>query len=242
MGMTTALGASSWALCWAILLLLTIQTFLAMIVTQVFRPYLQEVGDLSSLTDDRQKRLREIFQYFGTFSRSMLSLFELALANWSPICRFLVEEVNEAHMVFVLLFKLGMGIAVLGVINAVFMQETFKVANTDNDIMVRTKTKAAQMHKEKMETLFRVLDTDGNGRLQREEFKSVLMDPTIHTWLASMDLDASDADTIFDLLCGSDNLIDVDELISGVSLLKGAARSIDMRRLLMIESGGELTS
>ncbi|CAK0890833.1 unnamed protein product [Prorocentrum cordatum] len=99
--MMTALGASAWALCWAIVLLVLIQTFVAMIVTHVFRlAYLQES---SSLSDDAQL---ELFAYFGTFSRSMLSLFELSLANWPPICRWLMENLHESFMLFALTFKL----------------------------------------------------------------------------------------------------------------------------------------
>jgi len=225
--MVTALGASAWALGWSVLLLVFIQTFSAIIVTQVFRSvYLEEPSNLSE-----DARL-QLFEYFGTFTRSMLSLFELSLANWPPICRWLMENLHEAFMFFALAFKFVMGIAVIGVINSVFMQETFKIAHTDNEIMVRMKTRATSLHKSKMEKLFKLADEDGDERIQRDEFRKVLMDKTVSVWLASMDMDSSDADLIFDLMKGDDDLISVDELITGVSRLRGGARSIDLRRVL----------
>jgi hypothetical protein len=225
--MVTALGASAWALCWSILLLLSILTFAALITTEAFRlAYFEEP---SSLSEDAKLGL---FKYFGTFSRSLISLFELALANWPVICRWLMENLHEGFMIFALFFKLGMGVAVIGVINAVFMQETFRVASTDDNIMVRTKRRALNMHKGKMENLFVIADADGSGRIHRGEFKAVLAHKSIATWLASMDMDLGDADMLFDLLKGEDDMIDVDELIKGMGRLKGAARSLDMRILL----------
>jgi hypothetical protein len=226
--MLTALQYSAWALCWSVLLLMSIMTFCAMITTNGFRALYLEDGN-NTLSDDNKE---ELFLYWGTFSRSMLSLFELALANWTPICRWLMENLHEGFMLFALVFKLVMGIAVVGVINAVFMQETFKVANTDDEIMVRTKTRAARQHVDKMQVLFRACDEDNNGRIHREEFRRVLEDRSIRTWLASMDLLTSDSDILFDLLRGDDETIDHNELVHGINHLKGAARSIDMRALL----------
>ncbi|CAK0843841.1 unnamed protein product [Prorocentrum cordatum] len=212
--MTTALQSSIWALFWSVLLLLSIQTFVAMIATNVFRSAYLQKGNLSD--DDKEY----LFTYWGTYTRSMLSLFELALANWTPICRWLMENLHEGFMVAALSYKLVMGIAVVGVINAVFMQETFKVAHTDDEIMVRMKMKAARQHKDKMSALFAEADADSSGRIQREEFRAILEDDSIKTWLASMDLDASDADTVFDLLRGDDDAIDHNELIHGIGHLR----------------------
>merc|ERR1719162_220950 len=94
--------------------------------------------------------------------------------------------------------------------------------------------RAARQHKDKMEALFAAADDDHSGRIQRDEFRAILEDSSIKTWLASMDLVASDADTLFDLLRGDDDAIDHNELINGIGHLKGAARSIDMRRLLQV--------
>ncbi|CAK0901673.1 unnamed protein product, partial [Prorocentrum cordatum] len=106
--MMTALMSSTWALCWSVLLLLSIMTFIAMITTNLFRAlYLED--DNQTLSDENKEYL---FQYWGTFGRSMLSLFELALANWTPICRWLMDNLHEAFMVAALSFKLVMGIAV----------------------------------------------------------------------------------------------------------------------------------
>merc|ERR1719183_936281 len=119
-------------------------------------------------------------------------MFELTLANWPPICRALSEEVSEWFMVLCVVHKLIIGFAVVGVINGVFMQETFKVASTDDIIMTRQRRRQSQMHKAKMEMLFNEADADGNGRLSLEEFGNVVSDTSVSAWLSSMELDCDD--------------------------------------------------
>ncbi|CAE7232127.1 Scn11a, partial [Symbiodinium pilosum] len=62
--------------------------------------------------------------------------------------------VSEWWILPCLLHKLTVGFAVIGVINAVLMQETFKVAYLDDTVMVREKMRAMRAHVAKMSELF----------------------------------------------------------------------------------------
>lgn len=120
----------------------------------------------------------------------------------------------------------------MGVVNAVFMQETFRVAATDDVIMLRQKERAVRIHSQKMRLLFAHADASQDGMVSLEEFRQVLSDPDLKTWLGSMDLDSSDVDQLFELLDNGDGHLSVDELIKGVGKLKGAARGIDLTMLM----------
>jgi len=221
--MTSALTGSVTVLAWSAAMMCLVQMMLALLYNQVLvETYLTK--DSNPIHEKV-----EVYEYFGTFSRALLSLFEMTLANWPPVCRVLVENVSEAYLIPALIHKLTIGFAVVGVINGVFMQETFKVAATDDRIMVRQKQMAMTTHVRKMRALFERADDSGDGLLDIDEFRGVVSDPGIKTWLASMDLDASDADTLFHIIDDDMNgHLTVDELIRGVSRLKGPARSIDM--------------
>ncbi|CAK0858437.1 unnamed protein product, partial [Prorocentrum cordatum] len=108
--MTTSIRGSATALVFSILLLLLIQTMFAMMLTQVLRYGWLSEG--SSLSGDVQVQL---FRYFGTYTRSMVTMFELMLANYPTVCRFLMEDVHEAFGCFVVFYKLSIGFAVIGV-------------------------------------------------------------------------------------------------------------------------------
>merc|ERR1712048_1383803 len=97
---------------------------------------------------------------------------------------------------------------------------------------VRQKEKAAAIHKRKMHKLFEEADDSGDGILSREEFIQVVSTSSVKTWLASMELDAGDAETLWSLLDDGDGHLTADELIKGVARLKGAARSIDLATLM----------
>merc|ERR1740127_355815 len=111
-----------------------------------------------------------MYSYFGTCTRCVLSMFEITLGNWPPVARLLAEEVSEWFGVLCILHKLTIGFAVVGVINGVILQETFKVAHTDDMVMVRQKKRAQRAMEKKMESLFAALDIDKVGRLTFQEF------------------------------------------------------------------------
>jgi hypothetical protein len=155
-------------------------------------------------------------------------MFEITLGNFPPVSRLLMENVTEWFVVFSLLHKMSIGFAVVGVINGVILQETFKVAATDDIIMVRQKKKNADIGKDKMIHLFHALDTSGDGMLEFEEFADIAQDPDVRTWLSSMDIETDDLGTLFQLIDLKGNgTVTIDDLCDRIPRIKGGARSID---------------
>lgn len=224
--MTTALKGSLGALTWSCVLLIILQILISFLINQILLVFY--FGNDFYELEERQ----EIFAYFGTFSRAMLSMFEMTLANWPPICRMLQDNVNEWFVVFCVVHKLTIGFAIIGVINGVFIQETFKVASTDDNLMIYQKERAVRLHSQKMQRLFHAADETDDGLLDMEEFSNAMADGDVKTWMASMELDVSDAASVFLLVDrDGDGVLTPEELVQGVALLKGAARSIDVHML-----------
>merc|ERR1719229_54353 len=116
---------------------------IALVLQQFLESYVQD----ESNPEDRRM---EVFKFYGSFSRSMLTMFEITLGNWMPPCRALVENVSEWFMLIFLTHKLVIGFSVVSVINAVFVQETFKVATSDDRIMLMLKQRARKTHMNKI--------------------------------------------------------------------------------------------
>jgi len=224
--MTTAIRSSAIVLAWSCMLLFMIQVLVAFVINQLLEEFYFPFDH-----DEAEKKAT--FEYFGTFSRALLSTFEMTLANWPPVCRILVEYVNEWFMVLCLLHKLTVGFAVIGIINGVFIQETFRVAAQDDYIMMHQKESAARVHMTKMRRLFEAGDASGDGQLDKNEFLKLMNNVEVKTWLSSMGLDAGDGDALFEFMDkDKDRNVSAAELVEGVSKLKGAARSLDLMMCL----------
>merc|ERR1712137_790370 len=94
--------------------------------------------------------------------------------------------------------------------------------------MVVQKKRARQKHIEKMSHLMCRADASGDGRPSRKEFQTILENPTMKLWLSAQDIDVGDSALLFDLLDNGDGELTPNELCSGISRLKGPARSFDI--------------
>jgi len=240
--MTTAIRGSSSILVWAIVLLVIVQMMIALLLQHILESYVED----TSVSED-QRLL--VFKYYGTFARTMLTMFEITLGNWMPPCRALVENVSEWFMLFSLVHKLVIGFSVVSVITGVFIQETFKVATTDDTIMMIQKERASLVHRRKMEALFRLADISSDGFVETGGFAAVISAPWVRRWLSAMDLEA-DAGVLLRLVGDKvqDGRISAAELLECLTRLKGSARSVDLLALSheqrehrrLIEEAGEL--
>mmetsp|Transcript_49127 Transcript_49127/g.116997 ORF Transcript_49127/g.116997 Transcript_49127/m.116997 type:complete len:1543 (-) Transcript_49127:199-4827(-) len=250
--MTTSIHGSLSALAWSTALLFVVQMMISLIISQTLDNinYWSDggckeelmVGELLNCTgytdsepppfNNECCKRHSVFRYFGTFSKSVLTMFEITLANWIPVTRTVTEYVSEWYVVVALSHKFFIGFAVVTVVTGVFLQETFKVAMTDDTIMMRQRERQIRSHTKKMNLLFEAADEDGNGLLDKEEFMQIVGEPSVQLWLSAMGLDSSDAENLFTLLAEDKGSLTAEELVKGTSRLKGAARSLDLAILM----------
>jgi len=218
-------GSSVATLFWSLCLLGVIQCIAAMITGQLVRPYLMDTD-----IDPVQRQL--VFSYYGTFTRSVLTMFEITLANWGPPCRVLVDNVSELYSGLFLIYRCLVGFAVLNVISAVFIQQTLKVAQADNDVMIMQKQKAQEDYTRKLRQLFDVVDVSGDGFISWEEFSNMLSRPSLKAWMAALEIESHDMEELFQLMDHGDGQISVDQFTLGALRIKGQAKGIDMVQLM----------
>ncbi|CAE8609263.1 unnamed protein product [Polarella glacialis] len=220
---TASVGVLFWSLC----LLFLIQCIGGMMLSILVRPFIENTEI------DPQVRCL-VFKYYGTFSGSMLTMFEVLFANWPTACRILVDNVSEWYSLWFIIYRCLVGFAVLNVLNACFIQQTMSVAQQDTEFMIDTKEKAKNAYARKLHILFQELDASGDGVVSWEEFAVLLTDDRLRSFLSAMEIDALDLQGLFEVLGDGSGNISSEDFIVGAKRIHGAAKTVDMAQLLSI--------
>merc|ERR1712187_287723 len=152
-------------LSWSVLILLVVQCMFGMIMSQIVLDFIMHDSH------DIESR-KKVFSYYGTFTRSLITMFEIHLANFAPACRVIVENVGELYGYIFLTYRCVVGFAILNVINAVFIQQTVAVAQQDHDLMIDQKDRAAEKFKKQLAQMFLKLDDTGDGNVTIDELRT----------------------------------------------------------------------
>ncbi|CAJ1357030.1 unnamed protein product [Effrenium voratum] len=218
------IAASVKILFWSLFLLMIIQISAGMSISYMVSEYLV---DETAPTEARFA----VFRYYGTFTKTLLTMFEVLFANWAPPCRVLIDNVSEWYSLVFIIYRCFVGFAVLNVVNAVFVQSTMKVAQADDDFIAREKRKAEESYHRKVTSLFRQVDTSGDGKIDVREFKRLLRAPKLQVWLSQLDIETTDLWGLFKMLDQGDGEISLEEFEAGTMRIKGLARSFDLAQL-----------
>eukprot|EP00928_Gymnodinium_smaydae_P090730 TRINITY_DN74489_c0_g1_i1.p1 TRINITY_DN74489_c0_g1~~TRINITY_DN74489_c0_g1_i1.p1 ORF type:complete len:641 (-),score=61.99 TRINITY_DN74489_c0_g1_i1:220-2100(-) len=226
--MTTAIRGMGSVLMWAFILLSVVLTACALLLTQILHTTYFTDDYIATLSGDELQRSARLFEYFGTFTRCVFSMFELTLANWPPVARMLAEDVSESFFAICIIHKVVIGFAVVAVINAIVLQETFKVASSDDMLMLREKKRQRRNLRKKLGAFFYALDADQDGDIDLDEFRQIARLPEIMDWLESLDFRTDDVDQLFNFCdVNGDGTISHEEFMSMLPRLREPTRMLD---------------
>lgn len=166
------IAASMNMLFWSFCLLTFVQCVAGMVASTLCRDFIEnEKVDV--------ELRREVFRYYGTFTRTFLTMFETLFANWGPPCRVVVGNISEWFSLFFLSYRCVLGFAVLNVVNAVFVQQTMKTASSDEELAFKQKERDVALYTRKVKKLFMTMDSSGDGTINKEEFAKLVNSPML---------------------------------------------------------------
>lgn len=216
-----SLQASARALFWSCFLLFSVQIMAGVLINQMLFSYFQEPG-----------AAKEVFEYFGTFTRMFITMFEITLGNWAPPKRALMVSVSEWWGLYVVLYRCVLCFAIVSVTSAVFVAETTRAASSDDEVAIMNKSRMRKATMKKLEALFSELDHSGDGHITWDEFQYLMYDDIMKQFLGTLQLEIGDAQDLFRLLDDGDGRVMRDEFIHGIMTMRGEAKSIDLIILL----------
>uniref|UniRef100_A0A7S1RN73 EF-hand domain-containing protein n=1 Tax=Alexandrium catenella TaxID=2925 RepID=A0A7S1RN73_ALECA len=218
---TTSLRISRHPLKWTILILFSVMSIVGMVMSQLLHGYFSDDG--SSLADRQQ-----VFDYFGTFTRTLITMCELTLGNWAPPARLLMSRVGELWGLFIIAYRCVFCFAMVNIAGAVFNTETSRAVAEDDEVAMLRKKTSKKLTMQKVTGLFKEIDFTGDGMIAWHEFEEALNHPGLKQYFSTLDLELGDLKSLFSLMDDGDGVVCREEFISGLMTLRGQARNADM--------------
>jgi len=171
---------------------------------------------------------------FSGVPQAVLSLFMGITGgkDWSE----LYSPLAHLHWVYGAVFLFFVYFCVFGVLNivtSVFVDATYQATLSDRNHVVQSELDRNRMYMNSCREFFLAADKNTSGDLTWEEFEEYLQDEKVRAYLATLELDESQAKVLFTLLdVHEENAVSVDEFVQGCAKLRGDAKSIDVNMLL----------
>lgn len=198
---------------WACALLLIMVYIVSIYLTQFM---ISEVIDGSFTNADELK----VVALYGSLPTAMLSLIQGLLGglDWKELVDPVKSLSPVVGFVFVLYIVFTM-LAILNVITGNFVNTSLDAAKEIKDIHRLTQARRT----------FITLDFDASGTISLEEIYMHLQDPVVQEFFTSLDIDMSEARSLFQLIDLDDSgYIDFEEFLRGCLRLHGNAKSTDL--------------
>jgi len=219
-----AIVASMNAAVWSFGILIAVQLVVGLFLNQLMQTFLLD-------EDNPIEGRRAVFKRFGTFSGTMLTMFEITMANWIPACRCLVDNVSEAFILFFIAYRCFFCFAVLKVIAAVFITETNRVLQHDDELTLMKLHREKAMFDKKVKTIVAGFAGDHIGW---QELQQLAYNEDVAAHLSTFGFHPQDLEKLFWLIDNGSGQVPVDLFLSKVGGLRGQAKSIDMLTVLKL--------
>jgi hypothetical protein len=135
---------------------------------------------------------------------------------------------GELYYVLFLLYVATLTFAILNILTGVFAEEAMKVRQGDQENVIYEEMNRDKSVVKDIGKLFARLDADGSGSISWDEFEGYLERREVKAFFSTLDIDASNAKELFDLLGNGKRRVGCQAFINGCTKYKGFAKSIDI--------------
>lgn len=212
---------------WTAILLMMIFYMFSIVIVQAVAEY--RIEQMAAGMD-----AANLEHYYGTIPRAIFTLLKCILGgvSWEIVS----QALSDLHWAYLMLFVFVIAflmLAVLNVVSGLFLQSALEHAQSDRDHIIQQQIAEKSGYVKHVNVLFNELDSNGDGQISLPEFESHLQDSRMRAFLHSLDIDISDAWTLFKLLdVDGGGYVDVSEFIEGCLRMKGTAKSVHVAQIM----------
>eukprot|EP00386_Alphamonas_edax_P004496 GDKI01014189.1.p1 GENE.GDKI01014189.1~~GDKI01014189.1.p1 ORF type:complete len:456 (+),score=136.57 GDKI01014189.1:107-1474(+) len=224
-----------YAMIWVTGLLFLITFVLSILLTGIIQEKVAEklASDPNSLSADD---LEFFDKWFGTVDNTMFTLYTVMTGDsWiSGIGRTCMNKLDAPGIEwYFIMHQVLTTFGILNVIVGVFVEQTFEIAKTDAEEMLKAKLEEAKQASEDILQIFTEADQDGSGELSPEEFDAMKNNPVVTEKLTLMDIDEKELNDLYNILKqnSKDGNIKAKAFTEGLTRMKQGVQAIDMLQL-----------
>lgn len=226
--MTGLIWGSMMQLMWLFLLLFGVMYVFAVVLTQGASDYRFSTSPRSS------QIVSEVEKYFGNLIKSIYTLF-LSMTggvSWGEPADN-TQQVGQIYWIVFLFFVFFIFFSVLNIVTGVFVDGAIQQANEDRATMIEKAMEIREQCAKSLADLLQEIDIDRSGYISREEWDLALANDKIIATMDGLQIDARQTEHLFAMLDhNSDQIVEIEEFVTGMTRLKGTAKAIDLHLLM----------
>jgi len=223
--MLRSVTGSITVLFWSMVMLFLVMYVFGLVFLQAATAYLSETP-IDKLDDDTVAGIED---YWGSLGLAILTLYMVITGgyDWAEIAEPL-KTAGELYYILFLLYVAALTFAILNILTGIFAEAAMKIRQGDQENVIHEEMNRDKSTINDIKKLFRKLDNDNSKTIMWEEFRAHLDDKHVRAFFNTLEIDASDAKGLFDLLGNGERGLTCQKFIDGCAKYKGAAKSIDI--------------
>lgn len=228
--MMTSVSASLSALAPAFVLLILLMYLFGICILQGIIHYVANHYVGNDAIEPEQKVIGEVQRLFGSVDTTMRTLFMSVTGgvSWAE-CVLVLQEMGPMYDMVFMFYVAFVQICVLNIVTGVFVDTVHQMYRPEREEMVERESAKRKQVLNLVRSIFEDADEDGSGTITWKEFSNCLSDEQIVMYLASLEIDITQAREIFDAIdYDNTNEVSIDEVVIGLLEMKGAAKGADL--------------
>eukprot|EP00403_Amphidinium_massartii_P026050 CAMPEP_0178402588 /NCGR_PEP_ID=MMETSP0689_2-20121128/16920_1 /TAXON_ID=160604 /ORGANISM="Amphidinium massartii, Strain CS-259" /LENGTH=879 /DNA_ID=CAMNT_0020023495 /DNA_START=41 /DNA_END=2676 /DNA_ORIENTATION=+ len=218
--LVTSLAGSLKAFGWTMLLIFMLIYTVAIFFTQLVTDH-----RLGLDGGDHVAYASHLPRYFGSLGDTILALYQAILGgvSWREITTPLMGEIHTMLGFVFSVYITFCVLAMMNVVTGVFVDSALNSAKHDKEVYMMNSVRA----------MFLRMKMDLSGDMNWDEFKTLLSSAEMMEYFKAIDVDISEAQSIFELLdVDNSGTLTAEEFITGCLRLQGTAKALDLTVLM----------
>lgn len=215
---------------WALVLFWMVLYVFGIVFTQAATDHRAEMSDayVPSAVDNK---LRE---FYGSLPRAIFTLYKSMCGglSWHEAV-YPLSDMGSLYVGCFVSFIAFVYFAMMNVVTGLFCQSAIESAQHDQQDLIQEQLQEKERYIKLVQALFEEMDESNDGSITFDEFEVHLNDERMKAFFKTIDIDFSDAWTLFKLLdADGEGSVEVQEFVDGCLSMRGSAKGIQIGKVM----------